>query len=235
MPGGVTITWFGHGTWGHQDPNGTRILVDPWLSGPTVPDALRQPEHVDVILVTHGHFDHIADVESQHAAHGAPVVAKYELAAYFGAKGVNVVGFNTGGTAQVSGVQFTMTHAIHSGSIVHGDEIVGYGGEPAGYVITFSNGYRVYQAGDTAVFADMALIGEMYKPDLAILPIGDFYTMGPFQAAYAVRLLAVKHVIGGHWGTFPALSGTPEALRDELGKLGVDATVHPLRPGDRLA
>ncbi len=232
MPGGVEITWYGHGTWAHRDPNGTVVLVDPWLSGPTVPEALRDPARVDVVAVTHGHFDHIADVEAVHAKHGCPVIAKYELAMHFGGKGVAAVGMNTGGSFEQNGVRFTMTHAIHSGSITTPEAIIGYGGEPAGYVITFSNGYRVYQAGDTCVFSDMALIGEIYRPDIAILPIGDLYTMGPLEAAHAVRLLGVKEVFGGHWGTFPPLTGTPQGLRVELATLGVaGVTVHGLEPG----
>jgi L-ascorbate metabolism protein UlaG (beta-lactamase superfamily) len=233
MASGVDITWYGHGTWGHTTADGTHVLVDPWLTAPTVPEALRHPARVDLVLLTHGHGDHIADVEAVHAKHGCPVLAKYELAMHFGAKGVDVAGFNTGGSLEQLGIRFTMTHAIHSGSIVEDDAIVGYGGEPAGFVISFADGFRVYQAGDTCVFSDMALIGEIYRPDVAILPIGDLYTMGPFEAAHAVRLLGVKHVIGGHWGTFPALTGTPELLRDEIAKLGLEGvTVHPLRPGD---
>jgi L-ascorbate metabolism protein UlaG (beta-lactamase superfamily) len=233
MASSVEITWYGHGTWGHTLPDGTHVLVDPWLSAPTIPAALRDPARVDLVLLTHGHADHIADVEAVHTKHGCPVVAKFELAVHFGGKGLNVVGFNNGGTIEQLGLRFTMTNAVHSGGIQEGDAMVGYGGEPAGYVITFPGGAKVYQAGDTAVFSDMALIGEIYRPDVAILPIGDLYTMGPLEAAHAVRLLGVRHVIGGHWGTFDALTGTPEALGDELRKLGLDSvTVHPLRPGD---
>lgn len=237
MPGGVEITWYGHGTWGHRSPGGTRIIVDPWLGGnPSCPAELAEPE-VDVILVTHAHFDHTADVVPIAQRTGAPVVGKYETVMHFGGLGLeNLVGFNTGGTAEVAGVRFTMTQAIHSGSISTAEGIVGYGGEPAGYVITFENGFRIYQSGDTAVFGDMALIGELYRPDLAVLSIGDFYTMGPYEAAKAVELLGVKEVVGGHWGTFPALTGTPAALREELGKRGVTGvTVHDLAAGGTLA
>jgi L-ascorbate metabolism protein UlaG (beta-lactamase superfamily) len=234
--GGVEITWCGHGTWLHRDPTGTRVLVDPWLSAPTTPASLHDPGQVDVIALTHGHVDHIADVEAVATKSGCPVLAKYELAVYFGGKGLNVVGFNTGGTVEAAGVRFTMTQAIHSGGITTGDAVVGYGGEPAGLVITFSNGFRIYQAGDTCVFGDMALIGEIYKPDVAILPIGDLFTMGPLDAAHAARLIGAPHVIGGHWGTFPGLTGTPEALQEELSKLGASGlTVHRLQPGDSIS
>ena len=236
MGNGVAITWYGHGTWGLRDPNGTNVLVDPWLSGPTVPAALREPSSVDIVLLTHGHSDHTADVEATQARTGAPVLAKFELASWFGARGVNVVGFNTGGSVEQAGIRFTMTQAHHSSSIDGPGGAIVYAGEPAGYVITFSNGFRVYHSGDTAVFGDMALIGEIYHPDLAILSIGDLYTMGPLEAAHATRLLGVRQVIGGHWGTFPALTGTPGALVEEIAKLGlVGVIVHPLQPGETLA
>jgi L-ascorbate metabolism protein UlaG (beta-lactamase superfamily) len=233
---GVEITWFGHGTWGLRDPNGTHVLVDPWLSGPTVPTALREPAGVDVVLVTHGHGDHTGDVASVQQRTGAAVLAKVELAGLLGARGVEAVGFNVGGSVEHSGIRFTMTQAIHSSSLEGEDGTPLYAGEPNGYVITFSNGFRVYQSGDTAVFGDMALIGEIYRPDLAILSIGDFYTMGPLEAAHAVRLLGVTDVVGGHWGTFPALSGTPNALEAEIARLGlVGVTVHHLEPGGTLS
>ncbi len=232
---GVEVTWYGHGTWGHRDPNGTTIIVDPWLGGPTVPEALKTPTRIDAILVTHGHFDHVADVESLARTHGCPVIAKVELAGHFERQGAATIGFNTGGTVEHGGIRYTMTQAVHSSSIDGPDGATSYVGEPAGFVITFSNGFRIYQSGDTAVFGDMALIGSIYQPDLAILSIGDFYTMGPLEAAHAVRLLGVKDVVGGHWGTFPPLVGRPAALVEEIARLGLDGvTVHPMAPGDTL-
>jgi L-ascorbate metabolism protein UlaG (beta-lactamase superfamily) len=229
------FTWYGHATWLIESPGGVRIVVDPWLSNPSRPADLPDPE-ADVILLTHGHVDHIADAAALAKRTGAQVVGKVELVSFIGGQGVeNVVGFNVGGTAEVSGIGFTMTQAVHSGSIQTMDGDVGYGGEPAGYVITFENGFRVYFAGDTAVFGDMALLREIYAPDLAILPIGDFYTMGPLQAAHAVRLLGVPHVVGSHWGTFPALTGTPDALESELARLDLEGvTVHKLQAGFTL-
>jgi L-ascorbate metabolism protein UlaG (beta-lactamase superfamily) len=237
MPKGVAITWLGHASFLLEGSAGERVLIDPWLSGPTFPADRRDSLSADVIALTHGHVDHAGDVVELAKRLSIPVLAPVEVAGGLGAHGVeDALGFNKGGTVTSNGVSFTMVHAIHTGSIslAGGDD--GYC-EPAGFVITFTNGTRVYAAGDTAVHADMTLIGELYAPDIAILPIGDHYTMGPFQAAHACRLLQIPEIVPGHWGTFPLLTGTPSALRDELAKLGLAGrvTVHDLEPGGTLA
>jgi L-ascorbate metabolism protein UlaG (beta-lactamase superfamily) len=160
-----------------------------------------------------------------------------ELGDYLGSKGVeNIIGGNKGGTLSAEGISVTLTHAFHSSSYGEEDGTIVYTGEPAGLIITLENGYRIYFAGDTTVFGDMALIGELYKPDLAMLPIGDFFTMGPMEAAKAVELLGVKRVLGMHYGTFPILTGTPQGLRDELAKRGLtEVVVEELQPGDTLS
>ena len=160
------------------------------------------------------------------------MVAIVELAGYLGSLGVqNTVGFNKGGTTEVEGIRVTLTDATHSSSMNDADGRIVYTGDPAGFVITLEDGYRIYFAGDTAVFSGMALSGELYRPDLAMLPIGDFYTMGPLEAAKAVELLGVKRVLGMHYGTFPALTGTPGGLRDELAARGVEGVeVEELAP-----
>jgi L-ascorbate metabolism protein UlaG (beta-lactamase superfamily) len=213
----VRLTWVGHATWILETPGGKRVLIDPWVTGnPVVPEHLQDPGPADVFLLTHGHSDHIGDVVDLASRHSpAAVLAQAELGGYLEGKGVeNVVGFNKGGTVEAEGVRFTMVSGSHSSSIQDGGQTV-YLGESNGYVITLENGYRIYHAGDTCVFGDMALIGRLYKPDAAILPIGDFFTMGPFEAAEAIRLTGVKKVVPTHYGTFGLLTGTPDQLREE--------------------
>lgn len=232
MPENTTITWYGHATWGVQTPGGAHVVIDPWINGNPASPASAAELSADVVLVTHGHADHVGDVAAVAARGGATVIAQYEIANWLGAQGVaDTIGMNTGGTVETRGLKVTMVQAFHSSSLPDGS----YGGDPAGFVLELESGQRIYIAGDTGVFGDMALIRELYQPVLAILPIGDLYTMGPFQAAHAVRLLGVEHVIGSHWGTFDALTGTPAALKDELGKLGLGGVaVHELAPGDSL-
>ena len=232
MPENTTITWLGHATWHIKTPGGVDVLVDPWLStNPKCPESAYEAS-ADVVLVTHGHGDHIADAADVAKRGNATTIAQYEIAGWLGEQGApNTIGMNTGGTVETNGLKITMVQAFHSSSLPDGT----WCGDPVGYVIELESGQRIYIAGDTGVFGDMALIGELYAPVIAILPIGDLFTMGPFQAAHATRLLGVKHVLGSHWGTFDALTGTPARLKEELAKLGLsDVTVHELEPGQSL-
>jgi L-ascorbate metabolism protein UlaG (beta-lactamase superfamily) len=239
LDNGVKLTWIGHASFILDTPGGKRALIDPWMTGnPVAPESLQDPGDVDLILLSHGHSDHTGDViRLAKDKSPAAVICMIELGDYLGSKGVeNIMGGNKGGTLSAEGVSVTLTHAFHSSSYGEEDGTIVYTGEPAGLIITLENGYRIYFAGDTTVFGDMALIGELYKPDLAMLPIGDFFTMGPMEAAKAVELLGVKHVLGMHYGTFPLLTGTPEGLRDELGKRGLtDVVVEELKPGETLS
>ena len=142
------------------------------------------------------------------------------------------MGMNKGGTADVEGIRVTMLHADHSCGIEEDDRSISYGGEAVGYLMQMENGFRIYQSGDTAIFGDMRLYGELFKPDLAVLPIGDHFTMDPRQAAYACEMLGVKWVIPSHYGTFPMLTGTPAQLREELKKRGYECEVIELKPGE---
>jgi L-ascorbate metabolism protein UlaG (beta-lactamase superfamily) len=225
-----SYTWLGHATFLVTTPGGKRVLFDPWITGnPKSPDAAKKLGHLDLILVTHGHSDHTGDVIPVARESGAQVVAPFELSLYFQKKGLqSVTGMNPGGTMQALGLSVTMVQAFHSSSIEEDGKVM-YAGVATGYVVKLENGVTLYFAGDTALFGDMRLIGELYQPQVAFLPIGDFYTMGPEQAAKAVELLGVKQVVPMHYGTFPALTGTPARLRELLGGL---AEVVELQPGE---
>jgi L-ascorbate metabolism protein UlaG (beta-lactamase superfamily) len=210
---GTHITWLGHATVLIETGKGTRILIDPYIAqNPKYPKGFVLPARIDYILLTHGHGDHMSDVVPVAAKHGSTVVAIYELAAYVAGKGVaNTIGMNLGGTVQLSDVAVTMVEARHS-SGAQDETGTHYVGVAAGYVLAVADGPVLYHAGDTSVFGDMRLIRELYQPSVAMLPIGGHFTMGPKQAALAVRFLEPAMVLPLHFGTFPPLKGTPEQL-----------------------
>lgn len=217
----LQVTWLRHSTVLLDTPGGKRVLIDPWLtSNPATPAAFKDVAalaRLDVLLITHGHFDHMADAVAVAKAYKPQVVAIFEIAEWLGAHGVeNLQPMNLGGTIEVGGHKVTMTNAHHSSGISDADGKIVYGGDPAGYVVEFENGRRIYHAGDTCVFGDMALIRELYSPEVVFLPIGDRFTMGPREAAKAVELLQPHKVLPLHYGTFEALTGTPDALRPLL-------------------
>ncbi len=223
------LTWLGHASFRIDSPGGKRIYVDPWLGNPKCPEAEREPERIDVIALTHGHSDHVGETVELYRRHSPALVAMVELQGWLqrqGVDGLEIPGLNKGGTREVDGVKFTMTDARHSSSADDGT----YLGEPAGYVIELEDGLKLYFAGDTSVFSDMQLIGRIYEPDVAVLPIGDHFTMGPREAAVALELLGAGRCIPCHYGTFPLLTGTPAELR-ELAP-GVD--VIELEPGETV-
>ena len=233
LPDGVKLTWLGHATF-LLETGDARILIDPWVqNNPSCPDGLKDLGSLDAMLITHAHFDHIGDAVEIAQATSPQVVAIIETATWLGSKGVeNVIEMNKGGTVEVAGVKAHMVHAVHSCGIKDGDQVI-YGGDAAGFVVELADGFKLYHAGDTAVFSDMALIGRLLEPDIALLPIGDHYTMGPRSAAEAVRLLDVKTVVPMHFGTFPVLTGTPDDLRREASDVqGLD--VVDLVPGGTL-
>jgi L-ascorbate metabolism protein UlaG (beta-lactamase superfamily) len=227
------LTWLGHSAFRVDSPGGKRIYVDPFLTGnPKTPDSERDPERCDLIAVTHGHGDHVGDTVAIHQKFGCPVVAQVELRGWLTDHGVaddgQVCSINKGGSAVVDGLKLTLTDAKHSSSCPDGT----YAGEACGIVLRLEDGFRIYFAGDTNVFGDMSLIGRIYMPDVAVLPIGDHFTMGPREAAVALELLGVARCVPCHYGTFGLLTGTPEELR-ELAPPGVQ--VLSPEPGETLA
>ena len=227
----MRITWYGHSTFLVQTGGGKRLLFDPWFAGnPACPDSLKKPPKADLVFVSHGHFDHMDDLLSVARESGAPVVGIFELCDWLSRKGItNVSPMNKGGSQQIAGQRVTMTDARHSSGYVDNGQMV-YMGEAAGYVVRLDDGLTLYYAGDTCLFGDMRLIGEMYKPDIAFLPIGDRFTMDPAAAARACELLGVRQVVPMHWGTFPLLTGTPAELRKLLDPARVQ--VLELKPGE---
>ena len=232
---GVTIQWYGHSTVLITSPGGKRIMIEAFVhNNPACPPELHDVRDLDLLLITHGHFDHMQDVlEVVRSGRPQKVICIHEIGLWLGTKGVeNVSDMNRGGTQEAEGIKVTMTPALHSSGFMDGDRLV-YAGECSGYVIELENGYRVYHSGDTALFSDLALIGEIWRPDLALLPIGGHYTIGPEEAARAAKLLGVERVLPIHYGTWPLISGTPERLR-EAGKAdGLE--VLALRPGETLS
>ncbi len=229
------LTWLGHSAFRLDSPGGKRIYVDPFLNGnPKCPENEVEPERCDLLVLTHGHDDHVGDTLAIGARFGCPVIAQIELRGWLSTKGLSedaAQAMNKGGTVDVDGVKITMTDANHSSSAYDDGSFV-YLGEPAGVVLELEDGFRIYFAGDTNVFGDMSLIGRIYSPDVAVLPIGDHYTMGPREAAVAIELLGVIRCVPCHYGTFPLLTGTPAVLRTLVPE-GVDVLAP--EPGETLA
>jgi len=225
---GTRVTWLGHATVLVETAGGTNFLIDPFVThNPKFPKGFQLPEKIDYVLLTHAHIDHTADAIPLADKHGSTIVAIYELAGYMASKGAKTtVGMNLGGRVTLAGVTVSMVEAKHSSSLDEGGVSL-YLGVAAGLILSVPDGPVLYQAGDTAVFRDMELIRELHAPEVAMLPIGGCYTMGPREAAVAVKYLQPKLVLPIHWGTMPQLVGTPQELAALVGNGTVVAMVTP--------
>lgn len=230
---GTVVTWLGHATVHIATAKGTSILIDPFIEhNPKYPKGHKLPEKIDLILATHGHGDHVADLVAVAEKHNSTVVGIVELMGWAQAQGVKkTVGMNLGGSWKFEDVTLSMVEAKHSSGVDGGAQVI-YAGVPIGFVIIVQDGPVLYHAGDTSVFLDMQLIRDLYQPQLAMLPIGDFYTMGPKAAAMAAKYLGASAVLPIHYGTFPALTGTPEELSKFLDGSGIE--VKAILPGESL-
>jgi L-ascorbate metabolism protein UlaG (beta-lactamase superfamily) len=237
----TTITWLGHGTFHITTPGGRRLLIDPWIhENPAWPPEWTpriRHEGLDAIFMTHGHFDHLPDLFAMVQETPATIACIFDMAGWLVSKGIpedRILGFNKGGTIEVAGIRATMTTAHHSSTYNDDGTLINLG-DPAGYVLRMENGFTIYHTGDTAVTYDMQIIGDLYHPELTILPIGDWYTMDPRQAAYALKLIRSPYAIPEHYGTFPILTGTPAQLRAHLQEFDVQVEVIELEPGGSVS
>ena len=230
---GVEVTWLGHAAFLLKSPNGKIVLIDPWLDNPKAPESAKNITKADIILLTHGHFDHVGSAPEIAKNSGAKVVCIFEISRYLAKQGVpeeQLIGMNYSGTVEVDGVKITMVPAVHSSGISDGDKII-EGGNPAGFVVEFENGFKVYHTGDTGLFGDMEWIKKLYSPDLMLVCIGGHFTMSPREAAEAIKLVEPKYVIPMHYGTFPILAGTPAELKKYLPAKFKNAVIE-LKPGE---
>lgn len=232
---GATITWLGHAATKIETADGKIILIDPLIhSNPVTPDEHKDIDRCDLMLISHGHGDNMGDAITIAQQTRPHIIAMNEICLYLSEKGVeDCSGGNTGGTQVWSDISVTMVDAVHSSSTMENGQLI-YLGLAVGFVIRLADGFTIYHAGDTALFEGMRLIGRLHEPDVAILPIGDHFTMGPKAAAEAIRMLGAPSVIPIHYGTFPILTGTPEQLQKEASDIsGLRIVV--LEPGQSVA
>ncbi len=223
----MRLTWFGHSNF-LLEADGKRVLVDPFFEGnPSAPVKWQDIGAVDAVLVTHDHGDHLGQAVEIRAAHDAQLVCIFDLATRLRDDGVpadRLLGMNMGGTVDAAGVRVKMVQAFHSAQT----------GAPAGYIMTFPGGFCAYHAGDTALFSDMKLFRRFFDIDLALLPMGGWFTMDATEAAVACSFLGCRNVAPMHWGTFPILAQNTDAFAAALKEHAPDTALVQVRPGQTV-
>ena len=222
----MEITWLGHSAFEIISDKGLRILIDPFISNNPVCNIPVEEIEADVILITHGHADHFGDTMEIANRTGAKLVGNHEISLFLSKQGLEAVGMNIGGSINIDEVKITMLDAKHSAAIDFLEEVVS-GGSAASFLITLENGTKIFHAGDTGLFGDMEkVIGEIYKPDIAMIPIGDKFTMGPFEGALAAKWISPKMVIPMHYNTFPVIEQNPTIFANFI--MQMDPKIKPI-------
>ncbi len=214
----MKVTYLGHSCLLAEE-NGKRVIIDPFLSGNPGSGVSPESLKVDAVVLTHGHDDHFGDTLQIAKANQCPVIAVFELAVFCQSKGVDAHAMNIGGKYDFGGFSVKYTPAFHGSSVRDGEQLL-YAGQPAGVLLTMG-GKTIYHAGDTCLFGDMKLIGEMHRIDAAALPIGDNFTMGPEEAAFAAEWTGAKRVIPLHYNTFPVIEQDPAYFSSLLKQRGI--------------
>jgi L-ascorbate metabolism protein UlaG (beta-lactamase superfamily) len=228
----MNITWFGHSAFLITTDENLRILIDPFISNNPASPVTVEELYADVILVTHGHADHFGDTMEIANRTGALVVCNHELSIYLSKQGFETMGMNIGGTVKVQEIKITMMNSLHSSDMDFIEE-VNAGGSAAGFILELENGRKIYHAGDTGIFSDMRnVISHIYQPNIALLPIGDRYTMGPYEAAIAAEWINPDIIIPMHYNTYPVIEQNPLEYSDMVRKSNRKVEVVILEPGE---
>ncbi|KZX17798.1 metal-dependent hydrolase [Methanobrevibacter cuticularis] len=228
----MEITWLSHSAFEIISDKGLKILIDPFISNNPSSTIPVEEIEADIILITHGHADHFGDAMEIANRTGAILVGNHEISLFLSGQGLECVGMNIGGSIQIKDIRITMLDAKHSADIDFVEDIIP-GGSAASFLLTMEDGSKIFHAGDTGLFGDMEkVIGGIYKPDIALLPIGDKFTMGPFEAAIATKWISPKVAIPMHYNTFPVIEQNPVVFSNFVMQMDPNIEIVVLNPNE---